>query len=545
MNAAASALQAAKPADQDVNIENARAAMDLAKQELAGCLDFTQTHAENGPPPSTLSPKLGALQVRINDLSGREQKYLTKAPNLWKALDFLRTALHELSQLPEGNEGGARDRLIDNLGQVVSATIAGIDFAIRLSTAKADEITILSAVIGVDPHVRDVTVRVAELLRSPGDSFTVDKPTLEGDDPPPYITRELSIIYRYQGATSLLKVRAGLKVSYEMLVSNASGAVAEAPTARTTPEIQVLSESQMSAIVLIEGDKGVATGFITRVHDTECVVTNLHVLGENQKITIKSLQGKIVSVQGIIGAVGADIALLRLASPADDPPGLEMSDDVFKAVKIGDRVVVVGNRLGGGVATQTSGLVRGIGPDRLEVDAQFKPGNSGSPIFDVANKQVVGVATYTETVALDSFGQPTNAKVSDVTRETRWFGYRLDSVQQWEDIDWTKWRAQIQRVNDFSDASLALLTVYRGQFAAAADKNPRVRSIFEHYGPPSSWSNPALMGAEPLRNLLRAIRAEAESSEKTFAEADYYDYFHSSVYWGTSVTCQRPPKTGQ
>jgi hypothetical protein len=307
---------------------------------------------------------------------------------------------------------------------------------------------------------------------------------------------------------------------------------------------QQLTPEQMAGIVLIEGDKGVATGFIARVHDTECVVTNLHVLGDNQKLTIKNLQGDVVAVQGIIGAVGADIALLRLAKPTGEPPSLVTADDVLQAAQIGDKVVVVGNRLGGGVATQTAGQVKGIGPARVEVDAAFQPGNSGSPIFDLGSRKVVGVATYAETIALDALGNPVSSSAKNETglrRETRWFGYRLDSVAKWETIEWTKWRAQIQQITEFREVSLDLLALVQGQFSTTKTKNPRLRTILARFEPRAGWVDAAgkpnfsSVPAEQVRSMVRAVRGYAEEGAGNFADDQYYDYFRTSLYWGTSV----------
>jgi hypothetical protein len=86
-------------------------------------------------------------------------------------------------------------------------------------------------------------------------------------------------------------------------------------------------------------------------------------------------------------------------------PVFSLATDVLQSAKIGDEIAVVGNRQGAGVATQVSGQLDGIGPNRIEVDAQFEAGDSGSPIFDVTTQQVIGVATYRQTMAVRCFRQ--------------------------------------------------------------------------------------------------------------------------------------------
>src|SRR5690606_34232923 len=67
--------------------------------------------------------------------------------------------------------------------------------------------------------------------------------------------------------------------------------VAEAKPAAAPAVIggQALSYEQMAGIVLIDGDKGAGTGFMTKIRGVDFVVTNLHVLGRNKKFTLKTL----------------------------------------------------------------------------------------------------------------------------------------------------------------------------------------------------------------------------------------------------------------
>src|SRR6185312_7757504 len=74
--------------------------------------------------------------------------------------------------------------------------------------------------------------------------------------------------------------------------------------------------------------------------------------------------------------------------------GIEASEAVDKDVSIGDAVVVLGNSQGRNVVTEIEGKVTGVGPELIEVDAKFVPGNSGSPIIHVKSGKVIGVATF-------------------------------------------------------------------------------------------------------------------------------------------------------
>lgn len=94
----------------------------------------------------------------------------------------------------------------------------------------------------------------------------------------------------------------GFVVEYDTDASRAP------PAALPTGSEQALTAEQMAGIVLIEGDKGVATGFLAKIRNVEVVVTNLHVIGDNERILVRTLAGNTVTWSGLIGAVGSDVA---------------------------------------------------------------------------------------------------------------------------------------------------------------------------------------------------------------------------------------------
>lgn len=303
---------------------------------------------------------------------------------------------------------------------------------------------------------------------------------------------------------------------------------------------QALSYEQMSGIVLIEGDGGTATGFMTKIRDVDFVVTNLHVLGGNRKMAIKTLGGEEIPMIGVFGAAGADIAIIRIGSGKGD---LKLAADVLKTSKIGDNVVVVGNRQGGGVATQTSGRILGVGPTRIEVDAHFEPGNSGSPIVNLTSGEVIGVASYSETRRVDveeegGSSARTDKKSDAPKTEKRWFGYRVDSVTKWEAIDLAKWNAQEARIEAFREMSEALVAVLRLEFNKAR-RHPRLNSLISNFeAKMRSVGGTGLVAATEVKDLFRVIRSISEDGVNDLKNGDYYDYYRTSLYWETSIPAQ-------
>ncbi|CAM2777174.1 S1 family peptidase [Rariglobus hedericola] len=326
-------------------------------------------------------------------------------------------------------------------------------------------------------------------------------------------------------------------VSASTEVPGQTPAVAPAvnPAAVVAPAVveQALTPRQMSGIVLIEGDESTASGFMTKIKGVDFVVTNLHVLGGNKKFTLRTLSGQELPVLGIFGAAGIDIAILRIGTGEGD---LKLTEDVFKSSKIGNKVVVVGNRLGGGVATQTAGSIVGIGPTRIEVSANFESGNSGSPIVDLTTNEVVGVATYAETRRIRIEDGSAAGRTSNV--EKRWFGYRIDGVTKWESIDLAKWNAQAGRIDKFRETSEALHAVIRFDFKTAR-QHPRLTSIvdgFENRYRAAGVNS--LVAATEVKDLFRVIRTISDDGMRDLSSGDYYDYYRTCLYWENSISSQ-------
>lgn len=298
---------------------------------------------------------------------------------------------------------------------------------------------------------------------------------------------------------------------------------------------QQMTQEQLSGIVVIEGDKGAGSGFLTYVDHGLCVVTNLHVLGNNTKFTIKTLSGQDVKVDAkkIMGAVDADIALLGVAEGQESLFTFESSKNVLETTKIGNKIAVVGNRLGGGVATQTMGHIMGIGPTRVEVDAQFQSGNSGSPIYDLDSAQVVGVASYTETIPAEMIAS-NKLKELNLKNEVRWFGYRMDTVKKWQPISWSKWRKQVSTLEDYHNASTSGLTVFQGKIHQQLSDD-RITEMVNSFKKEKGTFGHNKKTAELLSSISRYLSFRKQDIDRI----KFYDYFNSCPYWSTNVPRQK------
>ena len=179
------------------------------------------------------------------------------------------------------------------------------------------------------------------------------------------------------------------------------------------------------------------------------------------------------------------------------PEALEIMTALEATAKIDDPVVVLGNSGGGGVITSLAGKIIGIGPDRIEVSAEFIPGNSGSPIIHVPTGKVIGIATYL-TRRYEAFASG-DAKAGAVV--VRRFGYRLDSVKQWQPLNWAAFQGEARSIEQ-----IAALTgdVFDFLDALRKDQTPRFAT--------SALRQPAEMWLAAIR---RTRQSEADRKEAT------------------------------
>jgi hypothetical protein len=221
----------------------------------------------------------------------------------------------------------------------------------------------------------------------------------------------------------------------------------EQPSSSAIPhEAATLVQKHHASLVLVEGKKGVGSGFLATLEGQTYVFTNTHVLAGNPGFKITTLNNATLEVASPALAVGRDLARFEIAAPGQS---FEIMSDLEQNVKIGDLVVVPGNAEGAGVVKADVGKVIAIGPDRIEVDAPFVKGCSGSPIIHVASGKAIGIATYLTERSTRSEGR--NDESTRVV--TRRFGYRLDAVSQWEPVNWPRFFAQAAQLQGIETVS--------------------------------------------------------------------------------------------
>ena len=164
---------------------------------------------------------------------------------------------------------------------------------------------------------------------------------------------------------------------------------------------------------VVQDQQGIGTGFIIRSNGV--ILTASHVV-EDRTINYKVVtrDDKTYDVKQIDLDPSIDFAVLKIT--ARGLPTINLGDS--QALKVGQKVVAIGNALGRFENTVTVGVVSGIGrgvdpsssagilqgtlENVIQTDAALNPGNSGGPLLDLSG-QVVGI-NFATTVGAENIG---------------------------------------------------------------------------------------------------------------------------------------------
>ena len=158
------------------------------------------------------------------------------------------------------------------------------------------------------------------------------------------------------------------------------------------------SEKSISSVVTISSENlsfsnnrsGIGSGVI--FSNDGYIVTNLHILS-GQRIIVKTNDGKNFPANVIGIDKNTDIAVLKIQSDEIlEPISFADSDNL----KIGDRVLAIGNPYGIGISV-SNGIISATGRDYgnpylqlIQTDAAINPGNSGGALIN-ENGNLIGI----------------------------------------------------------------------------------------------------------------------------------------------------------
>jgi serine protease Do len=186
--------------------------------------------------------------------------------------------------------------------------------------------------------------------------------------------------------------------------------------------------------------RSLGSGFI--VSDDGYIITNSHVIGEADKITVR-LSDKTEYEATVVGSDDkTDIALIKI-TPKGPLPTVPLGDS--SALQVGDWVMAIGNPFGleqtltVGIVS-AKGRVINAGPydDFIQTDTSINPGNSGGPLMNLKG-EVVGInsAIFSQSGGNIGIGfaipidmaKSIVAQLRDTGKVTRgWLGVAIQSV---------------------------------------------------------------------------------------------------------------------
>ncbi|WP_158279852.1 S1 family peptidase [Coraliomargarita sinensis] len=286
-------------------------------------------------------------------------------------------------------------------------------------------------------------------------------------------------------------------------------------------------EIPVGALVIVEAKEGGGgSGFIAEMKGRKFFVTNIHVLAAARGAMLWTVDGQELQLPDIAFlSKKRDLAIVPLNWTGN---ALMISNSLaFDDVSIGDRITVMGNSDGAGVATKLRGDVDGIGPEEIEISAKFVPGNSGSPIVHDKLGKVIGIVSYMKDLSQkDKWTE--DSELSDIRR----FGFRLDGEIEWHRISLEDLYEQGELFANFEERTYLLArTIYmlknKRTIMTGYASHDSLGYLFEPFGENFSWRR-GLASANNIRKLddfVDGLERELISDRSSTKKALKVNYF--------------------
>ncbi len=154
-------------------------------------------------------------------------------------------------------------------------------------------------------------------------------------------------------------------------------------------------QKTLPAVVEVRTPEGSGSGFF--ILDSGIIVTNRHVVGSSQKVTVVTSKGESFESKSVFVHPTKDLALIKVEG--SNFPFIPIANPA--SVNVGADVIAIGSPGVSGTTLQntvTKGIIssfRELQPDGLivQTDVAINPGNSGGPLLNTRG-EVVGVNTF-------------------------------------------------------------------------------------------------------------------------------------------------------
>jgi len=337
------------------------------------------------------------------------------------------------------------------------------------------------------------------------------------------------VTFKHREGTTTVEFRQGPREWQVLNPAIEAALVRNAKVARPLPsEHSASRESTSRAIVVIEGDEGAGTGFLVRDGDQVHLYTAAHVLSGNSRLTVKLRDGTKLTKFGTFEAsTDSDLVRIELLDEVEDTLAL-----TAEVSQVDRAILAAGNSGGAGTVGFEPGVVKSLGAESVEIDADVIQGNSGGPILDANTLEVVGLVTHLIAARRDEWAKET--RFSDIRR----FGCRLDRDREWVELSIGRFLAEGRAVGDFSELNTIIaLSLYSDGWDSpelrAHSDHPIVREVrsLQEWIRERRDTGVALSESDRKRRvaaLLRRVQATARSQERDF-KPERYTWFHREM----------------
>ena len=187
----------------------------------------------------------------------------------------------------------------------------------------------------------------------------------------------------------------------------------------------------LKSCVTISCISGVGSGFFINHGGAIKVITCRHVIEDEPVVMVKDINGTEFAIKAISISKTCDIAVIDIEHGERRPICLDLVSDVGM-INLDSALVCYGDSEGTGVIVPCYGKLLGIGPNSIETDTPFVPGNSGGPVIVKNGCKVVGVASV-----LTRLNEGNKwVKGTRFDKQTRHFAVRIDNLQ-WGELERT------------------------------------------------------------------------------------------------------------
>jgi serine protease Do len=204
--------------------------------------------------------------------------------------------------------------------------------------------------------------------------------------------------------TSQVATRPTVANDGNKVITQEEGDISNVVTKVSPSVVSIVTKSQSAGTLYgaAQTQEGAGTGII--VGKDGYVMTNKHVIDGASTVGIVLADGTTYDNVQVLGTDPLnDVAFLKIAN-VNNLPAAELGDST--SVRVGQKVVAIGNSLGQYQNTVTSGIISGTGrpvsaqsggsvedlTDLIQTDAAINPGNSGGPLLNLQG-QVIGINT--------------------------------------------------------------------------------------------------------------------------------------------------------